>query len=270
MLVTLTADCQAMCESADWRPRFRLIYSSVESFTFGNQIAILGMNPAGGPADVSDAELERPLSEPGYTAYLDDAWRPHSRGQAPLQRALQTIAMVLAGADPSEALAAIRKTDQKPEGRIGPAATALLRNASSGNIIPFRGDLRKMPPEFRNEGERIGWRLLSLARPRPRFIITLANGVKDVPWSTILAQSRQSRKTDHEEWTSRIMRRKYRDVRLMDGQLKGAVLVGLPAVVRDQRLTFREELVSPMLDVLARRWTAIGVTNPGDYGGRKT
>ena len=254
-LVDLTAECRARCRNAGWRSSFRLVYSSVESYEAGNGIAILGMNPASGPTDASSADLERPLHEPRYTAYLDDAWRGHARGQDPLQRVIQAVAMILAGAVPSDALAAIRKIDSAPEARMGAAATALLRNAPSGNIIPFRGKLEEVPGNLRNEGERIGWRLLCLARPKPRFIITLANGVKEIPWSTILENSRQPKpwNADHEEWTSHAMRRKYRDVRLANGPLQGALLVGLPAVVRDHSRTVREDVAGPMLEVLARR-----------------
>ena len=82
-------------------------------------------------------------------------------GQSDLQRAIQAIAMVLAGSSPTDAVAATDDKSLTPEDRISTDATDLLRNAPSGNIVPFRGSsLDDLPTGLREHGERIGWQLL--------------------------------------------------------------------------------------------------------------
>ena len=159
--------------------------------------------------------------------------------------------MVLAGSSPTDAVAATDDKSLTPEDRIGTDATDLLRNAPSGNIVPFRGSsLDDLPTGLREHGERIGWQLLSLAPPRLRLIVTLANRVGGQPWRTLLRKSRQPLKADFETWVNRKLNYKYREVRLGRGQFKGATLVGLPAVVR---FPDRQDVKQAMLDILARR-----------------
>ena len=255
-LTELSKECEARCQETNWvginpqDPNFRLLYSSVESYEAGNKIAILGMNPAGGPEHAKPDDLIRPFREPGYSAYLDDSWGYDDLGQSPLQRVVQGLAMILSGASPSDGLAAL-DGHTRPNMRINDDATALLRNSPSGNIIPFRSSkLTELPSGLTEHGERIGWQLLSLVRPKPRVIITLANGLRDPPWCTILKNSAQPLKADFEEWTHKGMRRKYREVRLVKGPLLGALIIGLPAVVRDKG---RLDVTKPMFDVLAQR-----------------
>ena len=256
-LIGLSKECEARCQETNWVgtdpkvPNSRLLYSSVESYEAGNGVAVLGMNPAGGAEHARLDDHERPFQEPGYTAYLDDSWDHHAQGQHPLQRVVQGVAMLLTGARPSDALVVVYKAYVKPNIRIGTEATALLRNSPSGNIIPYRASkLTDLPSGLTEHGESIGWQLLRLARPKPRFIITLANGLNDPPWHTILENSQQTLKADFEEWTHQGMKRKYREVRLVKGPLNGALIIGLPAVVRDKG---RRDVTKPMFDVLARR-----------------
>ena len=258
-LQELNDECRAVSVAEGWvgpstgNPNFRLLYSSVESFEAGNRIAIVGINPAGGRevADVDDPD--RPFREPGYSAYLDDEWLGSlGRGQDPLQRVIQEFAMILTGATPAEAMAARADAHSAPELRTGAAATDLLRNAPSGNIIPFRGSkLDEVPARLRVRGEEMGWTLLSLARPRPRIILTLANGVRQMPWKTILRNSGQPLRADDEEWIHVGLKRKYREVRLQGGPLAGATVIGLPAVVRDRGRN--GEVVEAMFRIVAER-----------------
>lgn len=251
-LAALSAECEDLCKKVGWvgpneTPNFHLLYSSVETYEAGNRLAILGINPAGSLDDADENDIERPFRGPGYSAYLDDA-RPYP-SQSPLQRAVQAIAMVCSGSTPVDAMAAMNKVHLKPEERIGPDATAMLRNAPSGNIIPFRSrNLKKLCPELRITGPSIGWRMICLARPKPRLIITLANQINGQPWHTILKNSTQPLKADCEKWI--YTKRMYREVQLTRGPLKGAILIGLPAVVYDKG---KMAVMEPLLNVLAQR-----------------
>lgn len=202
-LKALTEDCVALCEAEDWlgletkRPNYRLLYSSVESFEYGSGFAIVGMNPAGDARDADTGDADRPFLDLGYSAYLDDHWRGVEVGAARLQRVIQALAMIFVGASPAEAMAAIDDPPSRPEQRIGPKAITFLRSTPSMNIIPFRGSrLADVPLNLRERGEEIGWRLLCLARPRLRCIVTLANQVDGLPWRTILKGSGQRRRPD--------------------------------------------------------------------------
>ncbi len=264
-LTILSEECQAKCQEVDWvgsdpkDPNFRLLYSSVESYESGNKIAILGLNPAGRPEDARPDDINRPFRESGYSAYLDDSWGDHARGQDPLQRVVQGLAMILAGSSPSDAMAATEDADAKPDVRLSAEAVALLRNAPSGNIIPYRtSKLSELPPGLAEHGEGIGWQLLCIARSRPRYIITLANGIKEPPWRTILKNSRQPLRADYESWIHKGMRRKYREVQLVRGPLDGALIIGLPAVVHDK---FRQDVSEPMFDILAQRIRTHGLND---------
>ena len=258
-LKELNRECEALCATEGWvgpatrTPNFRLLYSSVGSYEAGNGLAILGINPAGRP-EVADTEVtDRPFREPGYSAYLDDDWLgSRGRGQDPLQRVVQELAMILTGATPTEAMAARADEHSAPEQRIGVTAAGLLRGAASGNIIPFRGSkLDEVPERLRDRGEEIGWELLCIARPTPRVIVTLANGVRDLPWRTILGNSGQPLRSDYEEWIHKGLKRKYREVRLRKGPFGGATLIGLPAVVRDRGRN--RNVVREMLRIVANR-----------------
>lgn len=256
-LKALSQECESLCERAAWlgyettRPNFRLLYSSVESYERGNGFAVLGLNPAGDGRDADTDDLERPFQDPGYSAYLDDEWRQRGTGAAPLQRVVQALAMVFVGATPREAMAAIDDPRPMPEKRIGEKAVAFLRNTASLNIIPFRdSNVGKVPPSLREQGEQMGWQLLCLARPRLRYIVALVNQVGQPPWSTILRNSGQPRKPDYEETIHRDLRRTYREVKLVQGPFAGALLIGLPAVVRDKG---RADVTKQLLEVVRRR-----------------
>ena len=266
-LKALNRQCVRLCKREEWlgeettKPNFRLLYSSVESYEGGRGVAILGINPAGGARDADSEDRNRPFREVGYSAYLDDKW-PHRRdrqsgilqgaGQDSLQREVQGLAMILCGATATEALAAKSDLTRKRERRIGAEATDLLRNAPSGNIIPFRGSkLSDVPIRLRLKGQRIGWELLCLARPKLRVIVTLANTAKGLPWSALLSESGRSPGSYHEESVHEGLRRTYREVRLARGPLKEALIIGLPAVVYHRGEN--DELSRSMFEVLERR-----------------
>jgi len=255
-LEALSEECVSLCEETGWlgcepaTPNFRLIYSSVESFEQGSGFAVVGMNPAGGPQDADKRDVDRPFREPGYSAYLDDRWGAEV-GAARLQRVIQAIAMILVGAFPSEAMAAIEDPTPTPEERLNPKAIAFLRKMPSMNIIPFRGSrLSDVPVPLRERGEEIGWRMLCLARPRPRCIVTLANQVDGLPWRTILRESGQRRRPDYEETINKRLSRTYREVQLVGGELAGTLVIGLPAIVRDKD---RRDVTMPLLEMVHRR-----------------
>ena len=257
-LQALSEECESLCAEEGWfghgnrNPNYRLLYSSVESYENGSGVAIVGMNPAGDGRDADTDHAERPFRYPGYSAYLDDKWRSHEAGSAPLQRAIQGLASILVGASPSEAMAVV----DSPE-RLHSDASALLRNTPSMNIIPFRAsNLPDVPPSLRERGEQIGWRLLSLARPKLGCIVTLANQVSKPPWRTILHNSGQPRKPDYEKRINRRLSRTYREVRLVRGPLKGALLIGLPAIVRDKA---RADVTRPLFETLRQRLEFHGI-----------
>ena len=104
--------------------------------------------------------------------------------------------------------------------------------------------------QLRKRGEHIGWELLCLVRPRLRCIVALVNQVDQPPWKTILENSGQPRKPDYEELINRKLQRTYREVELVQGPLAGALLIGLPAVVRDKG---RADVTEPLLEVFKRR-----------------
>ena len=262
-LEALTEECVSLCEEEGWlgfetgRPNFRLLYSSVESFEYGSGFAIVGMNPAGGPRDADTGDADRPFRDPGYSAYLDDHWRGHEVGAARLQRVIQALAMIFVGASPTEAMAAIDDPTPRLSQRVSPKAIAFLRNTPSMNIIPFRGSrLAEVPLTLRERGEEIGWRLLCLARPRLRCIVTLANQVDGLPWRTILKGSGQRRRPDYEETINRRLSRTYREVQLVRGELAGTLVVGLPAIVRDKK---RSDVTEPLFEVIHQRLEHHGI-----------
>ncbi len=259
-LKALHEECESLCRRAKWlghetsRPNFRLLYSSIESYECGSGFAVLGLNPAGDGKDADTDDLERPFRDPGYSAYLDDKWRKSDTGEASLQRVVQALAMVIVGATPREAMEAmeaIRDPRLVPEEHIGEKAVAFLRNTVCLNIIPFReSNITRLPHCLREQGEQIGWRLLCLAQPRLRCIISLVNQVEGPPWKTILKNSRQRRKPDYEEPINSELHRNYREVELVQGPLAGSLIIGLPAVVRDKG---RADVTKPLLDVVKAR-----------------
>ena len=250
-LADLSAECEALCKIEGWvglntgKPNFHLLYSSVESYESGNRVAIFGLHPGGGLEYADSDDHDHPFQRPGYSAYLDDE-RP-SPGESPLQRVVQALAMVLTGSIPSDAMEAMNNVHLPPEERIGADATTMLRNSPSGNMIPFRGtSLNKIPPQLREPGQCIGWRLLCLAQPKPHLVVTLATQT----WDMVLKSSGQARKADCDEWVHEGLKRKYKEVRLTQGPLSGALLIALPGVVRDRG---RVDVAKPMFDVLAQR-----------------
>ena len=255
---------QEECERYNSPAGFRLIYSSVGTFEHGNGFAIVGLNPAGGEEDAVSDNPYLPFREQNkaYSAYLDDDWRDCGRGQSHFQRAVQGIAMILNGVTPSEAIEAIGKVGLEPETRMGKDAAGILRQTPSLNIIPFRspdGSYIDMKEPIWKRGEEIGWKLLRLIRPQPRCIVALANGVSGVsPWITILEKSDQS--PSDSDYRRRIgytkgRARNYREAKLREGPLKGTLVIGLPAVVRDNvdDVNIREGITRPMFEILWQR-----------------
>ena len=144
-------------------PNFQLIYSSVETFETPGGVMFLGTNPGGDHtrADVHDPWL--PFRCSGWSSYLDDDWGSGQPGDATMQRAVQSIACVIAGGDES--------------------GIDLLRRSPAGNIIPFRskkpGDL---PRRLRKDGRDFGRRLIQLARPS---MLILLSSNKDM-WNPLM------------------------------------------------------------------------------------
>ena len=241
VLEKLQAECASLCDQNRRSAGFRLIYTGVETFEHGNGFAIVGLNPAGDKGDADRDDPSRPFQGGLYSAYIDDDWRDCGVGQSWFQRAVQGIAMIINGADPSEAMEAIQKKGVTPEERLGKYITEFMRKTPSLNIIPFRS--KKAPSTaalrypFWRRGEQIGWELLCLIGPQPRYIITLANGVSSVsPWKTILENSMQSsRESDCEKHIgiANGSVRNYREVNLREGPFKDTLLIGLPAVIHD-------------------------------------
>ena len=257
-LNALSKECEIKCERFGWVsnggvPGFHLMYSSVETYEDGNGLVILGMNPSGSKNDANARKQERPFEGPGYNAYMDDDnVGGGGPGQSGLQRAVQGIVMVISGASPSEAMDAMTKKSLTPEERMGEDAASLIREAPSGNMNPFHSrTYDELPEELKVTGDRIGWRMLRLVRPKPCFIITLANGSSS-PWQTIRKKSRHKDVHPENISTTRI----YRDTEITKGPLKDALLIGLPGVVRDH---VREDVTKPMLEILARRLKTHGL-----------
>ncbi len=260
-LIALSEECEIKCKRFRWVskrsriPSFHLLFSSVETYEAGNGLVILGMNPSSELDEANTEKHSRPLQDPGYNAYMDDANGEYHRGQAPFQRMVQGLAMVLSGADPSEAMEAMNNLSLSPEERIGVDAAALLRNTPSGNIIPFNGGLSEISKKrnLAEEGERIGWRLLCLVRPRPRLIIALTNGLTRSPWQTILSRSGLHRKVNNPDYESNLhssLNLKYRESQITRGEFSGALLIGLGGLARYHS---RPDIIKPTFDLLARR-----------------
>ena len=233
------------------QPSFRLIYTDVDTYERSNRFVIVGENPSGDATDADTDDRDRPFVEDGYSAYLDDDVRGAGRGQHKFQRAVQGIAMVAAGTTSGKAMLAMQRHDLEPERRMGEKAEQFLRSTPSLNIIPFRHSrLDKVDDSLRERGAQIGWKLLSLIRPRPKYIITLANRGNGPIWNTILRKSGRPNEPEYEKWINQGMNRKYREITLARGALKGAVLLGLPAVVHDK---IRHDVTPQMLNVLEKR-----------------
>ena len=269
-LEKLNRKCEALCDEAGWtglttnNPNFRLLYSSAESYEAGNGIAIIGMNPAGGQEVADSDDRNRPFREVLYSAYLDDKW--HARrskvlqeaGQDNLQKEIQSLAMILCGSSAAEAMKA-KAIMGAPHERISQEAIDLLYNSPSGNIIPFRSSkLEQLPPNLRDMGEGIGWKLLCLAKPHT--IITLANNPNRIPWRTIITKSNQRTKIDYDVPLDEKLKRNYREVRLVSGPLSGTLMIGLPAVVYHRG--DNNELSKKMFEELAKRVQHHGLARP--------
>ena len=265
-LESLSDECETLCRCDKFvgpntgNPNFRLIYTGVGTYEQGNGYAIVGLNPAGDETDADTDDPNRPFREKGYSAYLDDDWRGAGEGQDAFQRRVQGIAMIMTGATPSEAVSAIKNPKATPMARIGSNATEFLRNTPSSNIVPFRHSRQaKVPPKLWNRGQQIGWELLCLAQPKPNYILTLANSI-DAPkypiWRTILSNSGQQGIPDFEAVVNQGAKRMYRELRLTQGPLAGATLIGLPAVVRSNSI---ERVMLPLFKVLSKRLQHHGV-----------
>ena len=270
-LVELSEKCEALCRCNKFvgpqteEPNFRLIYTSVETYEQGNGFVIIGLNPSGSEADADGDDRDRPFREQGYSAYLDEDFQDNGVGGSDFQRTVQGIAMIVTGSTPSEAISAMKSTTLDAEDRIGANAMIFLRSTPSLNIIPFRHSyLNKVPPQLRRRGAEIGWELLCLMRPKPKYIITLANSTKDEPWKTIGDNSGQSLAEICKEPVfngyigGRRKFRNYREGRITKGPLKGAILIGLPAVVHDKRDAW-DKVTTPLFEVLSRRLSSLGI-----------
>lgn len=272
-LVELSKECEAMCKRTGFvgpqtgEPNFRLIYTGVETYEQGNGFVIIGLNPGGSQADAdADAdERDRPFQEMGYSAYLDDNFQNNGVGGSDFQRSVQGIAMIVTGSTPSEAISAMKSSMPSARDRIGTNATCFLSSTPSLNIIPFRHTyLKKVPPQLSRRGAEIGWELLCLMRPKPKYIITLANGTKAEPWKTIGDNSEQSLTEIYKESVfngsigGQQKFRNYREGRVTEGPLKGAILIGLPAVVHDKSDAW-DKVTTPLFEILSRRLSLLGI-----------
>ena len=267
-LIALSKECETKCKRHRWvskdrTPSFHLLYSSVETYETGNGLVVLGLNPSGGLDDANPEKHDRPFQGAGYNAYIDDDNSGYGRGQSPFQRTVQSLAMVLSGADPSEAMKTMNNSGLSPEERMGVDATVLLKNAPSGNIIPFYGSLSEMSKK-RNlvgDGERIGWQMLCLVQPRPRLIIALSNALTRSPWQAILSKSSLPRKVDnpdYEDWIHSSLKLKYREAEITRGELRGALLIGLGGFARHYK---NMDVIKQTFNVLAKRSQIHGLPN---------
>ena len=270
-LVELSEECEAMCKRTGFigprigEPNFRLIYTSVETYEQGNRFVIIGLNPGGSQADADTDERDRPFREKSYSAYLDDNFQNNGAGESDFQRAVQGIAMIMTGATPSQAISAMKNSKPSVEDRISVNATAFLRSTPSLNIIPFRHSyLNKVPPQLCRRGAEIGWELLCVMRPKPKYIITLANSANAPIWKTIQDNSEGSLKQTYQELVfkgyieGQQKTRNYREGRVTRGPLKGATLIGLPAVVHDKRDAW-DKVTTPLFEVLTPRLVHLGI-----------
>ena len=270
-LVELSKECETECERAGFvgpqtrEPNFRLIYTSVKTYEHGNGFVILGLNPGGSTADADKDDRDRPFRQEGYSAYLDDDWQCSGEGRSEFQRAVQGVAMIMTGSSPLQAISAMKSSTPVAEERIGAHATAFLRCTPSLNIIPFRHSyLKKVPSRLRQRGQEIGWELLCLMKPKPTCIIALANSVDGEIWQTIRDNSEGALGQTHQELVFRggmagqMKIRNYREAVVVEGPLKGARVIGLPAVVHDRRNAW-DKVTMPLFEILASRLSHLGI-----------
>ncbi len=101
-------------------------------------------------------------------------------------------------------------------------------------------------------------------RPKPKYIITLANGTKAEPWKTIGDNSEQSLTEIYKEPVfngfigGQQKFRNYREGKVTKGPLKGATLIGLPAIVRDKRDAW-DKVTTPLFEILSERLSLLGI-----------
>ncbi len=139
-----------------------LLYSSPETFEPPADVMFLGWNPGGGK-DVADRHPYRmPFDRPrGWSPYLDETWEGFEKGEHPMQRAVQSIAELIAGGH----------------------GTDLIRASPAGNLIPFRSEASgDLPRVLREEGARFGLDLIGLAHPR---LLVLLSGKKQL-WEPLM------------------------------------------------------------------------------------
>ena len=124
--------------------------------------------------------------------------------------------------------------------------------------------LKKVPPRLRRRGSEIGWELLCLMKPKPTYIITLANTVDAEIWKTIYDNSQESLKQSYQEPVfneyieGEKKFRNYREGSVTKGPLRGTKLIGLPAVVRDKRNAW-DKVTAPLFEVLSQRLSRLGI-----------
>jgi len=113
--------------------------------------------------------------------------------------------------------------------------------------------MKQLPVKLRGaRALQIGWSVLTSAQD-VRVIVTLANGLNTLPLRELRRRS-SNRAAVYEESVHVGMRRTYRELRLLDGPLKGTLVVGLPALIRDYG---RSDVMEPLLNILSRRLPAI-------------
>ena len=109
--------------------------------------------------------------------------------------------------------------------------------------------------------------LLCLIEPKPRYIITLANRVDAEIWKTIYDNSEGALEKTYEEHVfsgyigGKKKPRNYREGKVEKGPLKGAMLIGLPAVVHDKQDAW-DKVTAPLFEVLSSRLSHLGIS-PG-------
>lgn len=96
----------------------RALYSPASTLVSGSRFYVLGINPREAPDSAHlhsfitvEADLERlAKGEIIEHAYLDEQWKGHARGQAPIQLRGQQVFSILAGGSDERGLALLRAT----------------------------------------------------------------------------------------------------------------------------------------------------------------
>jgi len=137
----------------DCTPNYRLLYSSAATFENHGGVMFLGTNPGGDHTAADPRHHEWPFSKSCYSAYLDECWDGQPKGCHPMQEAALEVAAAIAGG--------------REDGK------RLLQRSPAGNLIPFRSERPKhLPRGLEKHGLKIGWELISRAKPRVLVLFT--------------------------------------------------------------------------------------------------